>query len=144
MKRQILLALCVLGYALPAAAQMADVSMPHDAVRLSWSAPADGAAQLRARMLILRRIDPATIDEQTLHEIGLLLSSADPVDVSHTARAMMYLGPRARPYARRLQQIVSEEHCNMTGLGPGDPAGMALKKSGIPARPSGCLAWTKK
>lgn len=144
MKRPTLLALCVLGYALPAGAQMSVGSVPQDALRLSWIVPADGAAQLRARMLILRRIDPATIDDQTLHEIGLLLSSADPVDVSHAARAMMYLGRRARPYTRRLQQIVSEEHCNMTGVGPGDSAGMALKKSGIPARPSGCLAWTKK
>lgn len=102
-----------------------------------------GAPGARTRMLILREVDSAMIDDKTLHEIGALLESADGVVVSRAAVALGRIGRRSLPYTRRLQQIVSEESCNMTGVGAGDFASVALINMGIPPRPRGCLAWTR-
>lgn len=95
-------------------------------------------------MLIVRDVDPAAVDEQTLRQIGGLLDSADPQVVSRAVLALGRIGARALPYTRRLQQIVAEEHCNYTGIGNADFAALSLQKIGIPARPWGCRTWEKR
>lgn len=117
--------------------------VPQGALTMHWIEHTGGASGARTLMLIVRGVDPAEVDGTTLHEIGALLDSADPLVISYAVKALRRIGPRALPYTGRLQQIVVEEHCNITGIGRGDVAASALEKIGIPARPHGCRAWEK-
>jgi len=85
--------------------------------------------------------DVTKISDTNLRNLASLLDSPSGWTRMWAAGAIGNFGPRAMKYAPRLQQIVSEESCNMTGLTAADTASFSLQKMGITPHPFGC---TKK
>jgi len=86
----------------------------------------------------VRRIDIANVDDSSLQDIASLLESSDGTVRLWAAGAIGHFGSRATPFAPRLQEMVSEESCNMTGISAADTAHFALKRMGIEPQPFGC------
>jgi hypothetical protein len=87
---------------------------------------------------IVRKIDTSTVDDNSLKEIASLLDSTDGAVRMWVAGALGHFGIRASAYAPRLQQMVSEESCNLTGITAADTAHFALTRMGIVRGPFGC------
>lgn len=86
----------------------------------------------------VRKIDTSTVDDNSLKEIASLLDSIDGAVRMWAAGALGHFGIRASAYAPRLQQMVSEESCNLTGITAADTAHFALTRMGIVPGPFGC------
>lgn len=86
----------------------------------------------------VRKIDTSTVDDNSLKEIASLLDSTDGAVRMWAAGALGHFGIRASAYAPRLQQMVSEESCNLTGITAADTAHFALTRMGIVPGPFGC------
>lgn len=78
------------------------------------------------------------IDDNTLNRISSLLNSPSGAVRMWAAAAIGNFGSRANEYSPRLQEMVSHEACNMTGISAADTASMALQKMGITPIPFGC------
>lgn len=78
------------------------------------------------------------INDDTLRNIVSLLDSPSGPVRLWAAAAVGNFGTRSAQFAPRLQKMVSEEACNMTGLSAADAASFALKKIGILPAPFGC------
>jgi hypothetical protein len=83
-------------------------------------------------------IDSEKINDDTLRRLASLLDSPNGSVRLWAAAAIGNFGARATEYAPRLQKIVSEEACNMTGLSAADTASSALNKMKITTVPFGC------
>jgi len=83
-------------------------------------------------------VDGSGIDDRTLSNIASLLGSPKGDIRMWAAAAIGDFGVRASIYAPRLQQIVTEESCNFTGIGSADTAARALEKMGMIPAPFGC------
>jgi len=86
----------------------------------------------------VRKIDTSTVDDNSLKEIASLLDSTDGAVRMWAAGALGHFGIRASAYAPRLQQMVSEESCNLTGITAADTAHFALTRMGIVPVLFGC------
>lgn len=99
----------------------------------------DGDASAAEKLARLSHdVDVSDIDDRTLSEVASLLDSPRGYIRMWAAAAIGNFGVRASIYAPRLQQIVTEESCNFTGISAADTAAFALEKLGIVPSPFGC------